>query len=224
MGDCRSRRFLLLSPRMTTRRSIILIRHGAREDWDNPDFVKTAPEPNDPDISPKGVLQARAVAARLAGETVHHLISSPFTRALHTAQHIANVTGLGVHIEWGVGEQIDSGWYFGDVYPDFPHPRERAKRFPSIVTDYEPMLIPKGMEPQGEPPIRERAAKISKLLLERFPGNLVIVAHYATVNVLVEAYTGSLVPHVIDVCSFTKLVQNGAGWRGEILADMSHIG
>lgn len=204
-------------------RSIILIRHGAREDWDNPNFAKTAPEPNDPDISAAGVEQAKKVARRVAKEKVDHIIASPFTRTVHTAQHIASATGLPIHIEWGVGEQIEPSWFTGDTYPAFPPLRERARRFPSIKLDYETMLVPKGLEPQDHPPIRIRAAKISKLLVERFSGNLVIVAHYATVNVLTEAFTGHLIPHVIDVCSFTKLVQDGAGWRGKILADMSHM-
>lgn len=51
-------------------------------------------QPADTPLSPHGLLQAEALAARLAGETLAGILSSDLPRAEQTAQAIARATGL----------------------------------------------------------------------------------------------------------------------------------
>src|SRR5450432_4224363 len=71
---------------------MILLRHG--QSYFNLHFNQTRVDPGieDPELTPLGVQQADAAAARLAGTAVTRIIVSPYTRALQTAQPI-----LGVH-------------------------------------------------------------------------------------------------------------------------------
>lgn len=64
---------------------IIFVRHG------HPDYVKNC-------LTELGHRQAEAAAERLSGEKVHTIYSSPYGRAVETAEHIAAKLGLPVEI------------------------------------------------------------------------------------------------------------------------------
>ncbi len=78
---------------------MILIRHGQSEF--NVVFSKTRQDPGirDPKLTDEGRRQALAVAAALAGYDLAELISSPYTRALETAEIIAARLDLPIRIE-----------------------------------------------------------------------------------------------------------------------------
>lgn len=71
--------------------SIFLIRHG--ETLGN--ASRTVQLPDNP-LSPRGLAQAERLAKRLEREGVAAILSSDFTRAAQTAEHLARVTGLPV--------------------------------------------------------------------------------------------------------------------------------
>ncbi|SEB21985.1 histidine phosphatase family protein [Variovorax sp. YR216] len=82
---------------------LVLVRHG-RPDEDDRD------RPHDPPLRADGIAQARAVADRLALEGITRIVSSPMTRALQTAQPLAERLGLAI-------ETID-GWAEADRHVD----------------------------------------------------------------------------------------------------------
>jgi broad specificity phosphatase PhoE len=67
---------------------ILLIRHG-----ETPLNVARVLQPADTPLSARGIAQARALAQRLAGDSVQHIVSSDLPRARHTAELIAAATG-----------------------------------------------------------------------------------------------------------------------------------
>jgi broad specificity phosphatase PhoE len=79
--------------------AMILIRHGQSEF--NVVYSATRRDPGipDPKLTDEGRRQAAAVAQALGGSDLVELISSPYTRALETAEIIAGRLGLPIRIE-----------------------------------------------------------------------------------------------------------------------------
>ena len=101
-----------------------LLRHG--QSYFNLHFERTRVDPGieDPELTPLGVQQAAAAAMRLADSALTHVIISPYTRALQTAQPILSFHDAPVTIMREVREQAA---YVCDVGT----PRELlATRFP----------------------------------------------------------------------------------------------
>jgi probable phosphoglycerate mutase len=69
--------------------TLILIRHGETA-WNAQDRIQGH---EDIPLSERGTVQAKALAARFARDSVHALYSSDLARALETARHIGEVTG-----------------------------------------------------------------------------------------------------------------------------------
>src|SRR5688572_23782363 len=90
-----------------------LVRHGNREDFVNPDWAATATRPQDPGLSPDGFEQAKAVGARLEGEGIRRIFTSPYLRCAQTAHLIAKQIVAPVHIEPGLGELHHPDWSAG---------------------------------------------------------------------------------------------------------------
>jgi len=78
---------------------MFLLRHGQSEF--NVAFNATRVDPGipDPKLTEEGRRQAEAAAAILATHLVERLIASPYTRALETAEIIADRLGLAIEVE-----------------------------------------------------------------------------------------------------------------------------
>lgn len=66
-------------------------------------------------LTPKGVLQAQAVAKRLANSRIDKIYSSPSGRAIETAKHTSDLLGLNINVEPWLTEVADR---FSLVMPD----------------------------------------------------------------------------------------------------------
>ncbi len=84
---------------------MILLRHGQSEF--NLHFTATRRDPGieDPRLTELGQQQARHAAAALAGEGLRRIVASPYTRALQTAEPLANQLGLPVLVDVTVRER-----------------------------------------------------------------------------------------------------------------------
>ncbi len=107
---------------------MLLIRHG--QSHFNKHFSKTRIDPGivDPELTEEGREQIRAAAAGLVAETprVRRLLSSPYWRALETAEILAEALDLPVEIETLVCERA----FF---VCDIGSPRSRLQqRFPKV--------------------------------------------------------------------------------------------
>ena len=76
---------------------LVLVRHGRPDENDST-------RPHDPPLRADGHVQAQAVAARLALEGITRIISSPMTRAMQTAQPLADRIGLPIDVMDGWAE------------------------------------------------------------------------------------------------------------------------
>ncbi len=84
---------------------MILLRHGQSEF--NLHFTATRRDPGieDPRLTPLGHQQAEAAALELADQGVRRIVASPYTRALQTAQPLAQRLGTPVLVNVAVRER-----------------------------------------------------------------------------------------------------------------------
>jgi broad specificity phosphatase PhoE len=103
---------------------MFLLRHG--QSYFNLHFNATRVDPGieDPELTPLGFEQAAAAAARLSARAVTHIIISPYTRALQTAEPVLAIHKVPVAIMQEVREQAAYACDIGSP------PEVLAGRFP----------------------------------------------------------------------------------------------
>ena len=89
-------------PSAAAERRIFIARHGSRLDDENPDWARQSRRPWDPPLAPRGRDQAGRLAARLGDSGVNFIFSSPFLRALETAEPLADILDLPLQVEPGL--------------------------------------------------------------------------------------------------------------------------
>eukprot|EP00516_Mucochytrium_quahogii_P004592 CAMPEP_0203762438 /NCGR_PEP_ID=MMETSP0098-20131031/15330_1 /ASSEMBLY_ACC=CAM_ASM_000208 /TAXON_ID=96639 /ORGANISM=" , Strain NY0313808BC1" /LENGTH=236 /DNA_ID=CAMNT_0050656853 /DNA_START=183 /DNA_END=890 /DNA_ORIENTATION=+ len=120
---------------------LLIIRHGDRFDYANPEWkVKASAlglNARDPPLSDLGHVQAEQ-AARYVEENVINswdsnvdmVLSSPYLRAMQTAQPLARRLGVKIRLEDGLSETHHAPG-------TLPHAQHRWAYFPSIDLEYE---------------------------------------------------------------------------------------
>jgi glucosyl-3-phosphoglycerate phosphatase len=104
---------------------VLLLRHG--QSYFNLHFNATRVDPGieDPELTPLGLEQAAAAAAQLSARALTHIIISPYTRALQTAEPVLAIHKVPVAIMHEVREQAayacDIGSPPGVLASRFPH-------------------------------------------------------------------------------------------------------
>lgn len=104
---------------------MILVRHGQSEF--NVVFSVTRQDPGirDPRLTAEGRRQAEAAAEALSGHGIERLISSPYARALETAEIVARRLDVAITVEPLVGERAafacDVGTRRDDLKARWPH-------------------------------------------------------------------------------------------------------
>jgi len=104
---------------------MILVRHGQSEF--NVVFSVTRRDPGirDPRLTEEGRRQAKAAAEALRAQRVERVITSPYSRALETAEIVARRLGVAITVERLVGERAafacDVGTRRGDLQVRWPH-------------------------------------------------------------------------------------------------------
>ena len=159
---------------------VLLIRHGR-----SADVVPGSPESADPALHAVGIEQAAALAARLAGKTIHAVYSSQLTRARETAQPLADARGLAVvqHVDL---EEIRLGeWSNGEFR------RRAATADPEWVTWSRTGRwdgIPGG---EGDDAFRTRVTGVIDQLVPQHRGQCIaVVAHGGSINAYVAQLLG----------------------------------
>lgn len=149
-------------------RRLHLIRHG---EVHNPDHLVYADLPGFA-LSTRGVTQAEAAAAHLAGRTVDALVSSPLDRARQTTAPIAAVLGLPVAVDERLTEWRLARRWAGTPWDDLP------ERFPGELEAYlsHPRDLPFASEAIDEV-ARRMAAVVSDLGRRHPDGAAVLVSH-----------------------------------------------
>lgn len=191
-------------------RRIFFVRHGMREDFENPAWKETAANPHDTPLSARGLRQAGDVAEALRGKGVRAVFSSPFLRALQTAHPLAEACGLPVFVEPGLSEWLNPEWF--PAPPRWMTPGETAVLFPRVDATYEPAVVPQFPEVSETRDVFDRVGKTLRLLLDRYPeGDIAIFAHGASLAQGIAALIGGLEGVDLRTASITAVVISPSG-------------
>ncbi|MEU6346135.1 bifunctional RNase H/acid phosphatase [Streptomyces sp. NPDC046977] len=169
---------------MGTPTTFVLLRHG--ETPLTPEKRFSGSGGTDPELSEKGLWQARRAADLLAERgSVQAVVSSPLKRTRQTAEIVAQRLGLDVRIEEGVRETDFGAWEgltFGEV----------KERFPEELTAW--LASPKVAPPGGESfaATARRVALARDKMIARYAGRTVlVVTHVTPVKTLLRLALGA---------------------------------
>jgi len=155
-----------------------LLRHG--QSYFNLHFSETHVDPGieDPELTPLGMEQARAAAARLAGTPLTRIIVSPYTRALQTAQPFLTTHRVPVSVMQEVREQAAFACDVGT------HPRELAVRFPHHEFGHLPSQWWHGGVESSEQTAQRAAAFRASMAARADCATTLLVSHWAFILAL----------------------------------------
>jgi len=198
---------------------LILTRHGQTE-WNVKGFVQGA---LDSPLSDAGIEQARRLSARLAGEKIDHIYSSPLGRAVSTARLIADPRHLQV-CECPEFREISFGQWEGKSW------KQLRSNEPELFAQWEacPYLF---RFPQGEvmEDVLLRAKPRLHRLIEAHPGETIcVVSHGITLKVLVTDLMGYSLADWLETPWQSNTALNifeveGNQVRALVLGDNSHV-
>jgi probable phosphoglycerate mutase len=189
---------------------LFLIRHGETEG----NALRIVQHPHVP-LSPRGLVQAERLARRLAAEGIARIVSSDYTRAVTTAEHLQRATGAPLVIEPLLRERN-----FGDL---------RGRPYAELGFDmFEPDYAP----PNGEtwPMFHERVdrawARVQELAALTSDGSLAVVTHGLVCRSLAARHLmlgdGIVAPERWENTSLT-IVDCPAPWRVRLLNCVAHL-
>jgi broad specificity phosphatase PhoE len=153
---------------------LLLARHGLTAANQQDRYIGAS----DPPLSDEGMAQAEALAARLRGEELAAIYTSPLLRARQTADIVARACGLGVQIESGLRE-IDFG-----CWEELTR-TEIMSRYPEQMQAWEadPAVEP---APHGGESLRQAARRVKAAYDE------IVRHHHDSEVVLIVAHGGVL--------------------------------
>jgi 2,3-bisphosphoglycerate-dependent phosphoglycerate mutase len=202
-------------------REVVLVRHGAAMK----DHGVTLPFGEitlaDPPLSPDGIVQARAVAARLAAEPIARIFVTPLQRTRQTAEPLAAMTGLRAEVIDDLREAHLGDWehdFYGRVAANDPLLRR-------MYSEESWDMIP------NAEPMQEFAARVRRgiaVIVESLePGSIAVAyAHGGTIGELCRQATSSR-PFAFfapENTSISRLVvQRDGRWSLRTYNDVSHL-
>lgn len=192
--------------------SIYLIRHGQREDFENPGWKTTAARPYDTPLSATGFRQARDVGYTLKSADIGLLFASPFLRALQTADAIASALNLPIRVEMGFCEWLNPAWQ--DTAPVLPTTLEAHRQFARVDLNYHSIGSARFPEIDERIQVMARVRTTLTAIIGHHPEqNIAIVAHGSPLGQI----CGLLIPHVsgvhMQVGSITRIDREASSYR-----------
>jgi broad specificity phosphatase PhoE len=192
-------------------RQIFFIRHGIRMDFEDPSWSRNARRPNDPPLSRNGLIQAQETANLLKDSSgIGTMFSSPFQRALQTADIIAATLDLKVKVEYGLSEFLNSEWF--PALPGIMDKEEIILEFDHIDTEYKTITVPVYPETMENRDVYKRTRYVLETIIPEYEGTVAIVAHEANLreagNLLLEN------PDIMDfgLCAVNCLRKTDDRW------------
>ena len=190
---------------------IVTIRHGIRLDFEDDNWRDGAGRPNDTPLSETGVIQARETAVFLHKRfDISALFSSPFFRALETANIIAEKLKLKIKVEDGFSEWMNRAWF--ENRPEILDPEERNNEFEHIDQDYHSYRYPLFPEYREHDEVFNRVRFVLYKLIHQYKGTIGIVGHGATMHAIgrVMLDTKRTMDH--GMCAVNCIEREGEKW------------
>jgi len=189
--------------------AIFLIRHGETEG----NAFRIVQRPDSP-LSARGVVQAERLARRLARESIAQIVSSDLARAMTTARHLRDVTGVPLAFDPLLQERN-----FGDIRGT-PY---AELGFDIFAPDYGP---PNGETWAAFHARVDRAWARVQELAAASGGHLAVVTHGLVCRSLADRHLvlpdGEAVPMRWENTSLT-IVDGPAPWRVRLLNCIAHL-
>ncbi len=183
---------------------LVLIRHGL------PERVETRDgSPADPPLSAIGIQQASSMANWLRNEGFQRIYASPMRRAHQTAEPLAELCGMPIHLDQGVAEyDQDSDTYI---------PVEELKQVDYAA--WKSLMAGGYSDPEGFAAFCERVVDtIEKIVISNSGKKIAIVCHGGVINVW-TAHVIGFEPRLFfnpDYTSINRFMAAGSGERSVI--------
>ena len=206
---------------------IILVRHGDRFDYANPQWLAAALENEaivtDPPLSALGHKQARETADYLknkfSSESIDKLLVSPYVRTIQTAVPTSQAFNLPICIEDGLSE--------AHATPDaLPSPKQRFAYFPEVDTSHTSHLkiapSPGHFCPKTKKPCEafavdyvKRIQRFISIIEKEYAGQTIVMfSHAASVALVAGLLKCSLKDMKFAPCGVYELERDGEGeWK-----------
>jgi broad specificity phosphatase PhoE len=164
---------------MIPSRSFLCMRHGVT-DWNRQGLFQGH---TDNPLNDDGIAQAHAAAERLRTASVGHVVSSPLSRALKTAEIVAAASSRSVTIDHGLIE-LDFGSFEGKVVRELM--MQHGKNSAQGLVD----MLPADAEPWAD--VASRALRSISAWLDRHPDHeILFVCHDAVMQSMAQTLTGA---------------------------------
>ncbi len=191
------------------KRVIWIMRHGIRQDNIDPNWTKTAKNPDDPPLAQEGRLQAIETGKFLSNQDIQLIYSSPFLRCIQTAGLIANIIKVPIRVEYGLCEALFVKWF--SKMPDLLSITEVKKEVEWVDETYKSVVIPSFPENE-EKDTWERCARTMQKILTDTTGNILLVGHGASVAGTLKALIGTNENGNSNLCGLNRIESTGTGW------------
>lgn len=197
---------------------LILIRHGETA-WNRERRMQGQ---TDTPLSDEGLVQARALGARMAAVRFAALYSSDLSRALETARPVAAATGHEIITDPRLRERafgIFEGLTAAEIAARYP---DELERFHSRDPDY---VVPEG---ESARMFHARCLPCLADIAERHSGEDVVVVTHGLVLDAVYRAAHSMppeAPRTVQLlnASVNVFARNGTDWRMESWGDVEHL-
>lgn len=199
--------------------TVWIARHGNRLDFVNPEWFNTAERPYDPPLSDDGVVQAKELGQRLAGEGIRHIFASPFLRTVQTASIVADILDLPIFLESGLSEWLNPAWM--KTEPERLPVEALQEDFPRIDLTYTSRVIAR--YPETNEKVLDRTAQTVQRLTSDFSEDFLMVGHGASVVGTARGLVGGNPEINATLCCLVKLVRQEQAWVMELNGDTSHL-
>jgi broad specificity phosphatase PhoE len=194
-----------------------IARHGNRLDFVTPEWFETAERRYDPPLSDDGLIQATELGKRLKKENISYIFSSPFLRAIQTADRIAQELDLPIKIEAGLSEWLNPDWM---TEAPQTHPKDfLAKDYSRIDWNYYSKIIPQ--YPESEEIVMQRTAQTARQLVGEFSEDILLVGHAISVLGVTRGLVRGNPTVNASLCCLVKLVLDKEIWEMELNGDTS---
>lgn len=199
--------------------TIWIARHGNRLDFVHPEWFNTAKRRYDPPLSDDGLIQAQKLAQRLKNSNIKHIFTSPFLRAIQTANPVAEILDLSLKIEAGLSEWLNPDWMSETPQT---HPTELlTQSYPRIDWSYQSCVMPQ--YPETEATMLARSSQTAQKLVSIFKEDLLLVGHSASVTGTTQGLVTGNPEIKTSLCCLVKIVANCDRWLLQLNGDTSHL-
>lgn len=199
--------------------TVWIARHGNRLDFVHPEWFNTAVRRYDPPLSEDGLIQAKMLGKRLNNEPITHIFSSPFLRAIQTADCAAEVLNLPIKIESGLSEWLNPEWM--SYPPETQPPKILRESYPRIDWNYRSCVVPQ--YPESEENVWRRTGQTARQLVAEFSENILLVGHAVSVVGSTVGLIGGNPGVNTSLCCLVQLVRVDEKWEMKLNGDTSHL-